>query len=110
MAHDSPAHRLFHLTCLFVQYVMPWLLAIGLIIEIRETALAMTETNSVLRAWVEIVSNIRVSRGFAFVFGGGCTLYGLHQRKLRRLDRKRLLDRIAVLERRLQPAAGQEAQ
>lgn len=110
MTHASPAQRLFHLACLFVQYVMPWLLAIGLIIVVRDTALAMTESNSVLRAWVEIISNIRVSRGFAFVFGGGCVFYSLHQRKLRRLDRRRLLDRIAVLERRLQPPAGQDPQ
>lgn len=109
MNPDSPSRRLFHLACLFVQYAMPWLLAIALVVVIRDTALAMTGSDSILRAWVELVSNIRVSRGFAFVFGGACTLYGLHQRKLRRLDRKRLLDRIAVLEQRLlQPPAGQE--
>lgn len=108
MDRNFLGRRIFHLACLFVQYCMPWLLAIGLIFVVRDTALTMTETNSALRAWVEIVANIRVSRGFAFVFGGGCIFYGLQQRKLRRLDRRRLLDRIAALEQRLQLSSSQE--
>jgi len=99
--------RLIHLTSLCAQFVLPWVLAILLLLVIRDTALALTETESAARAWLSIARNIRVSRGFAFVFGAGCVLYGLQQRNLRRADRRRLLGRIATLERRTQ--AGAEA-
>lgn len=104
---ETPILRLIHLTSLCVQYVLPWGLAILLVLAVRDTALALTETDSVTRAWLDIARNIRVSRGFAFVFGAGCVFYGLQQRNLRRADRRRLLDRIAILERR--PQAPEEA-
>jgi len=99
--------RLIHLTSLCIQYVLPWGLAILLILVVRDTALVVTDTDSVASAWLDIARNIRVSRGFAFVFGAGCVVYGLQQRNLRRADRRRLLDRIATLERR--PQAPKEA-
>ena len=98
MMPETPILRLIHLTSLCIQYVLPWGLSILLILAVRDTALAMTETDSAAKAWVDIAGNIRVSRGFAFVFGAGCVLYGLQQRNLRRADRKRLLGRIATLE------------
>jgi len=98
--------RLIHLMSLCIQYVLPWGLGILLVLVVRDTALAMTETDSAAKAWLGIAGNIRVSRGVAFVFGVGSVLYGLQQRNLRRADRTRLLDRIATLEQRTQPPKG----
>jgi hypothetical protein len=39
-----------------------------------------------LSAWVELSGNLKVTRGFAFIFGGMGFLYGLQQRRLRLME------------------------
>jgi hypothetical protein len=89
-----------HWVSVFVEKVLPWIAAIGLVLAVRSAALALSGQETTLGAWLELTSRVRVSRGFALVFGGLALLYGLQQRNLRRLETRRLAARIAELERR----------
>ena len=52
---------------------------------------------------IKFLGNLRVSEGLAGLFGGGGTVYGLAQRKLRRDTIERLQGRIKELEREHDP-------
>ena len=82
----------------FVQKVAPWLAAVWLVVAVREAAISMGDDESFLGAWIKLTSNLRVSRGFAFVFGIFGTVYGLKQRSLRQTQFLQLSQRISELE------------
>lgn len=93
--------RIIDLVAIAVHRVLPWLLAIGLLMLARNAVSSITGQDTLTGSWLEFTSHIRVSRGFAFVFGGFGILYGLQQRSLRRAEEKRLYQRLAQLENRL---------
>jgi hypothetical protein len=90
-----------HLASLLIQKVVPLALAVWLVLLVRDTALSLSGEDTLLAAWISLTSNIRVSRGFALVFGGAGIYYGISQRNLRRAELARATARIAELERRL---------
>jgi len=86
------------LISLSIHKVLPWLLAVWLVIAVRDAAMSLSGEGSLFRAWVELTSNLRVSRGFAFVFGVFGIVYGLRQRSLRETQYRHLSQRISELE------------
>lgn len=102
MDRSGFSRSLLHLTSLAFKYIVPWLLALAVLAALRDAALALSGQNTLFGAWVEFTSNIRVSRGFAFVFGTLGILYGLQQRSHRRAEEQRLTQRIRQLEHRLE--------
>jgi hypothetical protein len=78
-----------HIVALLIQKVLPWILAIVLMTAVRETAYSASGQSRLMDAWRELTQNIKVSRGFALVFGSFGILYGLQQRNLRRAEHAR---------------------
>jgi hypothetical protein len=104
---DLTALRIIDVAAITVHRVLPWLLAIVLLMLVRSTVSSITGQDTLTGAWLEFTSHIRVSRGFAFVFGGFGILYGLQQRNLRRAEERRLFQRLAELENRLESNANE---
>jgi hypothetical protein len=75
-----------HLLSLLISKVLPWVLLIFLIRAVADAAVDLSGAPGVLGAWVELSGNLKVTRGFAFIFGGMGFLYGLQQRRLRLME------------------------
>jgi hypothetical protein len=87
-----------HLASLLIEKVLPWGLAIVLIREISESARILSGSETLWSAWLEFSSHLRVTRGFAFIFGGMGFLYGFQQQRLRHREEAQFLARISRLE------------
>ena len=96
----SAAIALIDFVSLLVSKVVPWLLAIWLVVEVRNTAISLSGKDTLIGAFVELSSNVRVTRGFAFIFGAFGLFYGFKQRTLRRASEQHLRKRVADLESR----------
>jgi hypothetical protein len=94
--------RLIDLASLFVAKVLPWLLAIWLVYAVKEAAASLSGKDTLLGSIVELAGRVRVTRGFAFIFGGLGIFYGLQQRSLRHAAERYLRGRVAELEAKLQ--------
>jgi hypothetical protein len=75
-----------HFLSILVSKGLPWLLAILLIRTVADVAVELSGAPNFVGAWIELSSNLKVTRGFAFIFGGLCFLYGLQQRRLRLME------------------------
>lgn len=95
---------LVNVLAILTNKVAPWVVGIWFILTIKEAALAISGENSFSAAWVQFTSNIRVSRGFAFLFGLCGIFYGLQQRTLRRTEIAELTKRIEKLRNVLEHA------
>ncbi len=58
---------------------------------------------------IRILSDVRVSKGLAWVLGGGGVLYGFGERRLRRKTIERLQGRIRTLEQEVDPRRSTSA-
>jgi hypothetical protein len=75
-----------HFLSILVSKALPWVLAILLIRAVADAAVSLSGAPNLLSAWVELSGNLKVTRGFAFIFGGMGFLYGLQQRRLRLME------------------------
>lgn len=64
---------------------------------------ALAGKSTVSDIGIKLLGNVRISEGLAWVLGGGGTLYGISQRKLRRDTIERLQGRITELEKEHDP-------
>jgi hypothetical protein len=87
-----------HCASLFIHKALPWILAVILLHVVAQSALAFLGTDSLLGAWLELTSNMKVTRGFAFIFGGIGLLFGMQQRRIRQLEQAQFSVRISELE------------
>ena len=87
------------LLTLLINRVFPWVLAIVLVVAVRDAAMDLAKAPSLLAAWVELTGRVKATRPFAFLFGALGIAYGLQQRNLRRAVEARLARRIPELER-----------
>jgi len=76
-----------HIISLLVSRVGPWVLAIALIRAVADSALALSGADNLFGAWIQFSTNLKVTRGFAFVFGAVGFVYGVQQRRLRLLEK-----------------------
>lgn len=87
-----------HCVAIFVHKALPWILAVILLHVVAQSALAFSGTDSLVGAWLELTSNMKVTRGFAFIFGGIGLLFGMQQRRIRQLEQAQFSARISALE------------
>jgi hypothetical protein len=93
---------LVNVLAILANKVVPWMVGIWFVLTIKDAALAISGENSIADAWVQFTSNIRVSRGFAFLFGACGIVYGLQQRSLRRAEVSELTKKVEKLQSALQ--------
>jgi hypothetical protein len=96
----SPTTR--EILILLIRKALPWVFLLAALYQIRLTASALTGKDSMVELWIMWMSNAKVTRLSAFVFGLAGVAYGLSQRTLRRAVEKRMEERIAELEKRPQ--------
>ncbi len=83
---------------IFIQKVLPWILLLAALYQVRLIASTAIGKESFLEVWIVWMSNAKVTRMSAFVFGLMGVAYGLAQRALRRAAEQKLRGRIAELE------------
>ncbi len=86
------------LSLVFIQKVLPWVFLLVALYQVRLIASSAMGKESFLEVWLVWMSNAKVTRMSAFVFGLMGVAYGLAQRALRRAAEQRLQSRIARLE------------
>lgn len=67
-----------------IRKVLPWAALLAAFWMIRQTASELLGKDSMLEVWIAWMSNARVTRLSAIVFGLAGIAYGLEQRALRR--------------------------
>ena len=98
--------NVLNVVALTLRYVIPWLgvcVALYLFAGIVAAALG---SSSISNAWVQLMSNVSRTRGFAFVFGFLGVLYGIQQRNLRPASVTRLRARLTALEHAPEAKSG----
>jgi hypothetical protein len=73
-----------------IRKALPWAALLAALWLIRETAAGLLGKDSMLEVWIAWMSNARVTRMSAFIFGLAGIAYGLQQRALRREAEKAL--------------------
>lgn len=91
---------------LLIRKALPWLFLLAALHEIRLTASALSGKDSMVELWIMWMSNAKVTRLSAFVFGLAGVAYGLSQRTLRRAVEKRLAERVSEMEGKLEERQG----
>jgi len=75
-----------------IRKALPWVALLVALWMIRETASGLLGRDSMLEVWIAWMSNARVTRISAILFGLAGVAYGLEQRALRREIEKTLAE------------------
>ncbi|GIU73009.1 MAG: hypothetical protein KatS3mg004_0096 [Bryobacteraceae bacterium] len=75
-----------------IRKALPWVALLAALWMIRETASGLLGRDSMLEVWIAWMSNARVTRISAILFGLAGVAYGLEQRALRREIEKTLAE------------------
>lgn len=75
-----------------IRKALPWAALLAALWMIRETASGLLGRDSMLEVWIAWMSNARVTRISAILFGLAGVAYGLEQRALRREIEKTLAE------------------
>ncbi len=101
-AGDQQSARGLGLVAVLLDRVAPWLLVCISLLLLERAIAAAARADTAGSVIVFLMSNVKVTRGFAFVFGLAGVIYGLQQRSLRRAEAARQERRIAELEASVQ--------
>lgn len=82
-----------------IRFGCPTIIAVFVWLSIRSLAGQTTFTDIGIR----VITDMRLSEAFAYIFGAGGVAYGLGERRLRRTRTKRFTARTAALEQRQDP-------
>lgn len=94
MTTPSP-RQLFHL---LIRKVLPWIFLLAALYQVRLIASTALGKESLFEVWIVWMSQAKVTRMSAIVFGLAGVAYGLAQRALRRAETQRSSARLAELE------------
>lgn len=75
-----------------IRKALPWAALLAALWMIRETASGLLGRGSIVEVWIAWMSNARVTRISAILFGLAGVTYGLEQRALRREVEKTLAE------------------
>ena len=107
MGKDQRFHlfvRAFDLATLAIKWGLTALVLWWAISALRDVLIAFAGKDTNANVLIQLIGEVHADRWVAIAFGGAGLGYGYYERSLRRRNIKRLTDRNAELERRLNPS------
>lgn len=80
---------------------LPWLLLLASLVAFGNAVAELNRGESGRQIWIELMTNVTRTRGFAFAFGVFAVVYGMRERSARIRSDRYLRARISELERQM---------